>query len=69
MNEKISQILELAKEKLSYKDPNISFALDEARAYEQYMCSVGSQGLFMSSRGKSFEEAANTLIVWLEDMK
>lgn len=65
----LDEILFLAKEKLGYKDPNISLSKDEARFKSQYTASVGSYGLYTSSRGDSFDQAIKTLLENLRTSK
>lgn len=63
------EILELAVRKLGYKSPNVSLSVDPARFNNNYLVSVGSSGIYMSAKGNSFEEAANSLLESLKSLK
>lgn len=65
----IERVIQLAKAKLKYKDPNVSLSIDEARFADKYLVSVGSYGLYMSAKADSFEEAFRVLIESLESAK
>ena len=65
----LEEILDLAKNKFLFKNPNISMSIDPARFKEKFEITVGYNGVYFHSKGESFSEAANVLLEHLKSSK